>query len=116
DEISWMQENVKNLGIQGKELHSTFFIKNKNLYKHIKIHKIEASYTFDFEKHSGSCNISFEFTEFMTKEALDAELLISVNGIRFKNNESGITQSKIKETLLSQVEDSKLELYNKYSN
>lgn len=115
DEISWMQEKVKNLVIQGKKLHSTFFIKNKSLHKHIQMHRIEASYTFDFIDYRGMCSISFEFPEFMTKEALDAELLIRVSGVRFNDNKIGITQSKMKEILLSQLEESKLSLYKMHS-
>ena len=115
DEISWMQERVSNLVIQGKELHSTFFIENKNLHKYIQMHKVEASYTFEIADFSGTCVISFEFPEFMSKEDKLAELFIRVNGVRFKDNESGISQSKAKEALLSQLESSKLSLYKKYS-
>jgi len=116
DEISWMQEKVRNLVMQGKELHSTFFIKNKELHKHIQMHKIEASYSFDFSEYSGTCVISFEFPDFITKDSADAELLIRVNGVRFKENKTGITQSKMKEILLSQLEESKLALYKEHSN
>ncbi|WP_435234710.1 GapS4b family protein [Psychromonas sp. PT13] len=115
DEISWMQEKVQNLVIQGKKLHSTFFIKKKELHKHIQMHKVEASYTFDFSDYNGTCSISFEFPDFVAKGALDAELLIRVSGVKFKENKTGITQSKMKEVLLSQLEESKLTLYKQYS-
>lgn len=115
EEISWMQEKVSNLEIQGKELHSTFFIKNKRLHKNIQMHRIEASYTFDFINYSGTCVISFEFPEFVAKQDKSAELIIRVNSVRFKENKIGISQSKMKEVLLSQLESSKLALYKKHS-
>lgn len=115
DEISWMQEKVSNLVLQGKNLHSTFFIKNQNLHKHIQIHKVEAAYSFSFLEYSGTCTISFEFPDFIIKQDKSAELIIRVNGVRFKENNIGITQSKMKEVLLSELEESKLRLYQEYS-
>lgn len=115
DEISWMQEKVSNLDIQGKELHSTFFIKNKELHKNIQIHRVEASYSFDFVGYSGTCVISFEFPDFLTKDDKNSELVIKVNGLRFNKNEAGISQGKIKEKLMEQLENSKLLLYRKFA-
>lgn len=116
DEISWMHDKVRNLVIQGKKLHSTFFIKKQNLHKHIQMHKIEASYSFDFIDYSGTCSIAFEFPDFIAKDSIDAELSIRVSGIRFKENKTGVNQSKMKEILLSQLEESKLSFYKEHSN
>ncbi|WP_076419782.1 hypothetical protein [Colwellia sp. UCD-KL20] len=102
DEISWMQKDITNLALQGKSLHSTVFFRNKSFHKHIQIHKIEASYTFDYSgKYYGSCNITYEFPEFSTKNDVNAELIIKVTNVRFRDNKSGISQSKMKEILLS---------------
>lgn len=115
DEISWMQEKVSNLVIQGKKLHSTFFFKDINLHKHIQMHKVETSYTFDFAEYGGSCDISFDFPEFASKKEKESELVIKVTRVRFREGLSNPSKEKIKEILLSQLENSKLEMYKAYS-
>lgn len=116
EEISWMQEKVSNLILQGKDLHSTFFIKNKLMHKYIQVHKMDASYVFQFVDYSGTCKVSFEFPDFIAKQDLASELMIRVSGVRFKDNLTNISQSKMKEVLLSQLEKSKLEIYSKYAS
>lgn len=113
-EISWMQEKITNMVIQGKSLHSTIFFKDKQFHKHIQIHKIEASYDFDHKGcYYGACIIAYEFPDFATKQDRNAELIIKVIGVKFHDNISGISQNKMKEVLLSQLEESKLELHKK---
>ncbi|MFT6137752.1 MAG: hypothetical protein ACJAUJ_000838 [Salibacteraceae bacterium] len=114
EKISWMQEKISNLVIQGSNLHSTFFIKDKAFHKYIQIHKVEASYSFDFAEHGGSCEISFEFPEFASKDEKDAELVIRVTRLRMRDGEPNPSKGKLKETLLSQLESKKLKLYKQY--
>lgn len=113
-EISWMQEKIKKLAIQGSDLHSTFFIKDKALHKHIQMYKVEASYTFDFSDHGGTCEIVFEFPDFSSKDEKNAELIIRVTRITMRDSASNPAKAKMKETLLSQLESKKLELYKQY--
>ncbi len=113
-QISWMQKKVKNLVIQGEQLHSTFFIKQKELHEFIQIYKIEAAYSFTFLNYEGTCSISFEFPDFISKENLEAELIIKVTSVQFKENKTSITQKKMKEILLSELEEAKLSLYNEH--
>lgn len=113
-EISWMQENITNLVIQGKGLHSTVFFKDKKLHKHIQIHKVEASYDFNHKScYYGTCVIAYEFSDFANKQDRNAELTIKVNKVKFHDNISGISQNKMKEILLSQLEELKLKLHKK---
>lgn len=113
-EISWMEKKISNLILQGKGLHSTFFVQNKNMHKHIKLHKLEAEYTFDYANFSGACHITFDFPEFTLKKDIQSELAIRVNSIKFKKKE-GISTSKAKEMLLSQLDKAKLKYYEVYS-
>ncbi|KAA8597034.1 hypothetical protein F0Z19_4434 [Vibrio cyclitrophicus] len=95
-------------------MHSTFFIKQKELHEFIQIYKIEAAYSFTFLNYEGTCSISFEFPDFISKENLEAELIIKVTSVQFKENKTSITQKKMKEILLSELEEAKLSLYNEH--
>lgn len=110
-EISWMQEKISNLVLQGKELHNTFFVTNKKFHKFIKIYKLEAAYTFDYQDCSGSCSVSFEFPEFISKQDEDSELTIRVLNVRFKEESIRLPQGTIKERVLRWLEKPKMTLF-----
>lgn len=113
-DISWMQKNISNLILQGVGLHSTFFVKDKKYHKFIKIHMLEASYSFAYSGFDGTCNIVFEFPEFANKKDELSELSIRVSSLRF-NEKGGSSLSKVKELLLSQLETAKLKYYEIYA-
>lgn len=115
DDISWMQEKISNLILQGKNLHSTFFINNKAYHQYIQIHQVEADYTFDYKDYSGTCRISFDFPELIAKENQNSELIIKIVNLRFKTKNISISTSKLQEQLLSHLEPSKLSLFDQYS-
>lgn len=115
-ELEWMQEKVSNLIMQGKDLHSTFFIKNKKLHKFIEMYKVDASYTFELDECSGTCKVSYGFPDFLPKGDKTAELIINVSSVRINEKRSEITQTKIREEILTHIEDSKLELHNQLAN
>ncbi|WP_281223495.1 GapS4b family protein [Photobacterium sanguinicancri] len=115
DDISWMQEKISNLILQGKDLHSTFFVNNKSYHQYIQMHKIEADYSFDYQNYSGTCRISFDFPDLIVKENLSSELIIKVINLRFKDKKVSVSTSKVKELLLSHLEPSKMTLFEQYS-
>ncbi|SUI92083.1 GapS4b family protein [Shewanella morhuae] len=47
NDISWMQDNVSNMALQGKKLHSTLFFKEKKYHEHIQLYKVVALYHLD---------------------------------------------------------------------
>ncbi|MGY3912701.1 hypothetical protein D3C87_1192130 [compost metagenome] len=114
-EMSWMEKKISTLILKGSGLHSTFFVQDKALHKHIKLHSLEADYTFDYTNFSGTCHITFDFPEFTIKKDVKSELAIRVNSIKFKKKE-GISTSKVKEMLLSQLDKAKIKYYEVYSD
>ncbi|MGF1865752.1 hypothetical protein L4D15_10840 [Enterovibrio norvegicus] len=115
EDISWMQEKISNLILQGKNLHSTFFIHNKSYHQYIQMHRVDADYSFDYNDYSGTCRMSFDFPDLITKENQGAELIIKVVNLRFKSKNVSISTSKLKEMLLTHLEPAKLELFERLS-
>ncbi|HGH6031871.1 TPA: hypothetical protein AB5H60_003885 [Vibrio mimicus] len=116
EDISWMQEKITNLILQGKNLHSTFFIHNKSYHQYIQMHRVDADYTFDYKDYSGSCRLSFDFPDLIVKENHNSELVIKVINLRFSHKNISISSNKLKEMLLTHLEPSKIKLFEKYSN
>lgn len=115
-EIEWMQEKISNLVLQGKDLHSTFFLRNKSLHKHIQVYRVEASYTFDLDEVSGTCAVSFDFPDFIIKQDRQSELIINVDSLRITQKRAELSVTKIKEYLLTHLEQSKIALHKELAN
>lgn len=113
-DIAWMEDKIKNMILQGNDIHTTFFVKDKKYHQFLEVYRIEAEYSFSQNECSGECRIVFEFSEFISREKNDAELLIRVAGISFSDKTSSISSNKVKETLLSQLETAKLKLHEQY--
>ena len=113
-DISWMEDKIKNMVLQGNDIHTTFFVKDKTYHQFLEVYRIEAEYSFSQEEFSGDCRVVFDFSEFISREKNDAELLIRVASISFNNKLLSISTNKVKETLLSQLEAAKLKLHEQY--
>ncbi|MEQ3762544.1 MAG: hypothetical protein ABNH15_05750 [Alcanivorax sp.] len=113
-DISWMEDKIKNMILQGNDIHTTFFVKDKKYHEYLEVYRIEAEYSFSQEECSGGCRIVFEFGEFISREKNDAELLIRVASVSFSDKTSSISTNKVKEILLSQLEAAKLKLHEQY--
>ncbi|WP_421311206.1 GapS4b family protein [Aeromonas sp. 603757] len=114
-DIAWMEKTISNLVLQGVGLHSTFFVKNKSYHKYIKMHRLEAAYTFDHSSFNGTCNIIFEFPEYITKGDISSELSIKISGLRF-GDKNDVSMGKVKEILLSQLDVAKLKYYEELAS
>lgn len=114
NDISWMEEKIKNLILQGSDLHATFFVKDKKYHQYLEVYKIDADYSFEFDDYSGCCRISFEFNDFIARERNDAELSIKVINLSFDSKSVSVSSNKVKERLLAQLESGKLKLHEKY--
>ncbi|WP_143543346.1 GapS4b family protein [Salinicola salarius] len=114
DDISWMEDKIKNMILQGNDIHTTFFVKDKKYHKYLEVYRIEAEYSFSQEECSGDCRIVFEFGEFISRGKNDAELLIRVASVSFNDKTSSVSTNKVKEMLLSQLEVAKLNLHEQY--
>jgi len=110
-DISWMEDKIKNLILQGSDLQGTFFVKDKTYHKYLEVYRMEAEYSFEYDDYSGECKIKLEFSDFIAKDKYDSELSIRVDALKFSNKTLSISSNKVKEILLSQLESSKLKLH-----
>jgi len=114
NEISWMKEKISNLIMQGKNLHSTFFVKDKKFHDYLQVYRLETNFSFEFEGVSGECRFSFEFAGFIPHEKGNAEFQINVANIKINENELGLSNNELKDRILSSLENDKLSLHKRY--
>jgi len=113
-EIEWMQ-NKSELKLKGKNIHDTFFIKEKKYHKNLQFWEMESSYDFKFEIHEGSCNVVFTFKDYQTKgDIAEFEINISnfslTKGFEYSNRDKLIIKNK----LLKLFEKNKDIVYTKF--
>lgn len=109
--LSWMEEKISNFVLQGEKLHTTFFVKEDKYHQFLEVYRIEAAYSFEYEEYSGECTVSFNFHDLIAKNKNDAELMINVEKLTFSDRSISVSSSKVKESLLSQLEARKLSLH-----
>ncbi|MCU8086610.1 hypothetical protein [Shewanella sp. SM21] len=116
--ISWMQDNVSNMALQGKKLHSTLFFKEKKYHEHIQLYKVVAFYHLDNMEYKGTCNIIYDFNGFISKEDPTAELVLSVNNLNLSdfapNGQRCLPKGKVIQSILSEIESYKHEIFEKF--
>lgn len=113
-EIDWM--NMKDqLILKGKQLHNTFFIKEKRYHKYLQFWGFEAKYKFQYLGLAGSLIVSFEYANFL-KAGNNAEFEIKINSIGFSKDIDSREREKKKQQLLESLEKQKNKIYKDYMN
>ena len=112
-DLAWMKDKIDDLKLKGKGLHSTFFVKEKEYHKFIQLLGLSCEYTFLCDGYSGSCKILFEFSEKDDFES-SPELTLNITVIKLDMNDVGISKVKAKKELLDSIEETKMNLYDRY--
>ncbi|MDN7223072.1 GapS4b family protein [Providencia stuartii] len=112
DELKWMKDKIEDLKLKGKDIHSTFFVSNKNYHKYIKLYKISCDYKFSTPDYEGTCRINYEFHDV---DSLNSELNVDVVNLNLSTNKTNITRDAIKISLLRLLDTKKIELYKTHS-
>lgn len=68
-DINWLElAKVKELNINGENLHKIHFIKEKELHKYMELCEMTILYDFILPNYEGNCNVRFGFFKFFKKE------------------------------------------------
>lgn len=114
EEIKWMK-NKSELMLKGKEIHDTFFIKEKEYHKNLEFWEMESSYSFEYKGYKGSCNLILSFNNFL-KDNKKAEFEINISQFRLKDSSEYTARDKtsIRNELLNIFEQRKDHTYRKF--
>ncbi|MEX0813169.1 MAG: hypothetical protein WD048_13200 [Chitinophagales bacterium] len=100
EEIDWMKKKTE-LKLKGKEIHQTFFVKERKFQKHLKFWEVESAFKYSYLNYKGKCNVTFSFKDF-PKKGDDAEFEINISSFRLNDSStySANEKNKLKRTLL----------------
>lgn len=113
-EIEWML-NKSELKLKGRNIHDTFFIREKKYHKNLQFWEMESSYNFELESFKGICNLVFTFKDFLTKgESAEFEINISNFSIQNGSEYSNRDKLGVKNRLLKLFEKNKDTVYTNF--
>jgi hypothetical protein len=108
----WMRDKIDDLSMQGKDLHSTFFVQDDYYYEFILLFGVVCQYSYFCNGFSGDCKIQFEFSD--RKVTNESELTLNINMISLGSNDLSVSKNKAKKEILDSLEKYKLEAYQTY--
>jgi len=112
--IEWM-ENKTELKLKGKDIHNTFFIRDKEYHQYLKFWEMESRFTFDYKGIKGVCTVVFSFKDYLTKGD-SAEFTINISKFNVENSSEYTSKTKtdVKRSLLDIFDKKKDETYIKF--
>lgn len=113
-EIEWMN-NKTELKLKGKQIHDTFFIKEKQFHKNLQFWEMESSFKFKHNTYEGNCNVVFSFKDFLNRNE-KAEFEINISNFTINNglDLSAKQKNELKNKLLDLFEKRKDETYRNF--
>lgn len=109
---NFLEKNIDQYRVKG-DLENIISFKWKHIHPYVRVTKVVASYTIDYESYSGECKIAYEFSEYGRKINVNPELCITFINVKIK----GASPSKINEVqsvIMREIELRKVELLLKY--
>lgn len=113
--MDWMSNKIDDLKLNGKSLHETFFVQEKDNHKYILLYKVDVKYAFEDGPDAGECIITLQFPEYSRAKDYKSELEITIKNPKFNKNISRATKSEVSRKLLEEIEEQKFEKYLDYS-
>ncbi|WOE79923.1 hypothetical protein RZO07_01480 [Pseudomonas protegens] len=105
--IEWVKEKIKNLNLSGSKLDETLFFED-DIRDCLVLHRLDCNFRFSTSGHDGNCIMSFSFPDYALRKSTDAELEVKIKTISFEDTKNPHEKSKIKLTILKEVEHAKI--------
>ncbi|CAH6679887.1 hypothetical protein AI2937V1_1833 [Klebsiella oxytoca] len=109
---NFLEKKIEQYRVKG-DLDEIISIKWKHIHPYVKVTKVVASYSIEYESYSGECKVSYEFSDYGRKNPVNPELCITFVNIKIK----GASPTKLYEVqnaIMREIEIRKAELLRKY--
>ena len=95
-EVSWMNQTVKYMTIDGDRLHNIFLISDEKYYQYYFIDNMELTYKYEFGINKGRVKVAFFFSSSSRKKDFDrsSEFAFEVINIKTENETTSIVKKK----------------------
>ena len=104
-EVSWMNQTVKYMTIDGDRLHNIFLISDEKYYQYYFIDNMELTYKYEFGVNKGQVKVAFFFSSSSRKKDFDrsSEFAFEIINIKTENETTVIVKKGIENDILEKV-------------
>lgn len=105
-EVSWMNQTVKHMTIDGDRLHNIFLISDEKYYQYYFIDDMTLTYKYEFGIHKGQVIINFFFSYSSTRKKgfdINSELVFEIISIKTENDTPVNIKKNIENDILEKV-------------
>ena len=113
-DINWLElAKVKELNINGENLHEILFIKRKDLHKYMELCEMTILYEFILPYAEGNCKIRFGFFNFLKKRIVSTEYEVDIESIKIKDEYINVSTTEVRRSLLKEFDKIKTNICDK---
>lgn len=109
--ISWMDKKISKIHLNGDDVQSTFFIKDKKCHPYLLIWKMQVHFSYTGVTAAGECKVNFEFYNYSRSNNSKAEFGIDISSLETQTKYSHVSKAKIKSLLLEELDSLKINLF-----
>lgn len=113
-DVSWMEQKVDGMKINGVALQDIFFLKDDEYHKFFFLYAVEVKFKFDFITTKGTCSIVFEFPDFLPHKDGRAEFEANIPALSLDSSCTQLNKTAVKEEILRRINEFKLMQFEKF--
>lgn len=104
-QVSWMNQTVRHMTIDGDRLHSIFLISDEKYYQYYFIDNMILTYKYEFGTNTGQVKVAFFFSSSSRKKDFDrnSELTFEIIGIKNETNTTATVKKNLESDILEKV-------------
>lgn len=114
--IDWMEQKIADLKLNGSALHQTFFFTDIKYHDSICLYNVDSKFKFDVKGLTGQCVFSVGFPDYGKEKNPNAEMEVNIKSISLDNSSVNVSKSEIKQILLREIENQKINSFKIYSD
>lgn len=104
--VSWMNDTVKYMTIDGDRLHNIFLMADEKYYQYYFINNMALTYKYAVNINLGSVKVCFYFSSSSRKKNTfdnKSELIFEIDAIKYENETTISSRNKIKEEISEKI-------------
>ncbi|WP_179108189.1 hypothetical protein, partial [Rodentibacter trehalosifermentans] len=104
-QVSWTNQTVRHMAIDGDRLHNIFLISDEKYYQYYFIDNMILTYKYEFGTNTGQVKIAFFFSSSSRKKDFDrnSELTFEIIGIKNETDTTAAIRKNIENDILEKV-------------
>ncbi len=112
--IDWMEQKITDLKLNGRTLHQTIFFTDIKYHNFIRLYNVDSKFKFDVKGLTGQCVFSVGFPDYSKEKNLNSEMEVNIKSISFDNSSINVSKSEVKQILLREIENQKINSFKLY--